>query len=109
MPRDGHGSSDWSTRRTKGSSARRVLDAATRSEAEKQRLIRASNWRTPIIVDVSLGVIIGIVGLVAAIMWAPLPGGAIGAAGLTYAVMAISRGRRWAKIRAAEFEPSDSD
>lgn len=78
---------------------RRVLDAATRSEAEKQRLIAASNWRTPIVVDVTIGVIIGIVGAWLAIAWSPLPGGAIGAAGLTYAAMAISRGRRWARIR----------
>lgn len=98
---------DWSTRRTRGSSARRVLDAATRSEAEKQRLIRASNWRTPIIVDTSIGVLIGIVGLVLAITWSPLPGGAIGAAGLTYAAMAISRGRRWARIRNDEQPDSD--
>ncbi len=90
---------DWSTRRTRGSSARRVLDAATRNEAEKQRLIRASNWRTPIIVDTTIGVLIGIIGLVLAIAWSPLPGGAIGAAGLTYAAIAISRGRRWARIR----------
>lgn len=97
---------DWSTRRTKGSSLRHVLDAATRKEAEKQRLIRASNWRTPIIVDTVLGVAFGIVGLVLAITWSPLPGGAIGAAGFTYAVMAISRGRRWERIRNAE-QPGD--
>lgn len=91
--------SDWSTRRTKGSSLRHVLDAATGHEAEKQGLIQASNWRTPIIVDTVIGVLIGIVGLVLAITWSPLPGGAIGAAGLTYATMAISRGRRWQRIR----------
>lgn len=99
---------NWSTRRTRGSSARRVLDAATRSEAEKQRLIRAPNWRTPIIVDTLIGVGIGITGLVLAITWSPLPGGAIGAAGLTYATMALARGRRWARIRDAEFEQPDS-
>ena len=109
MAKSSEGSSDWSTRRTKGSSARRVLDAATRSEAEKQRLIRSSNWRKPIIVDVTLGLIVGIVGLVLAIVWSPLPGGAIGASGLTYAAMAISRGRRWARIRDEEAEQSGSD
>lgn len=92
-------SDDWSTRRTKGSSLRSILDAATRSEAEKQRLVQSSNWRTPIIVDTSIGVVIGVIGLILAIIWSPLPGGAIGAAGLTYAAMAISRGRRWQRLR----------
>lgn len=100
------GRSDWSTRRTRGSSLRRVLDAATRREEEKQRLIEASNWRTPIIVDTVIGVAIGVVGLVLAITWSPLPGGAIGAAGLTYAYMAIVRGRRWRRLR-EEAEESD--
>ena len=97
-----------SSDRRRGASLRRVLDAAERSEAGKQDLIRASNWRTPIIVDTTIGVIIGVVGLVLAVIWAPLPGGAIGAAGLTYATMAVSRGRRWARIRDDESPDTDA-
>lgn len=100
---------DWATRRTRGSSLRRVLDAATRRESEKQRLIQAPNWRTPIIVDTVLGVAFGIIGVVLAITWSPLPGGAIGAAGFTYAVMAVSRGRRWARLRDGERDASGDD
>lgn len=84
-----------------------MLDAATRREKEKQRLIQASNWRTPIIVDTVLGIVFGIIGVVLAIVWSPLPGGAIGAAGFTYAVMAVSRGRCWARLRDTDSdEPS---
>ncbi len=66
------------------SAMRRVLDAAAQNEASKQRLARASNWRTPIIVDLVLGTIVCLVGFVLSVNWNPIVGGGIAAVGLLY-------------------------
>ncbi len=88
------------TNRT-GASIRRVTQAAERKAAAKQELIHAPNWRTPIIIDVVLGMIVAIIGAILAIVWSPLPGGAIGAAGATYVVMAYKRFKDWSQQRRA--------
>lgn len=87
------------TPRKQTPSLHRVLDAATQSEASKQGLVLAPNWRTPIYVDLVLGTIVFVVGFVLSIAWNPLIGGGIGALGLLYDAMAIRRWRRWAALR----------
>lgn len=87
------------TARKQTSSLRRVLDAATQTEASKQELVMASNWRTPIYVDLVLGTIVFVVGFVLAVTWMPVAGGGIGALGLLYDALAIRRWRRWSALR----------
>jgi hypothetical protein len=87
------------TPRKQATSLRRVLDAATQTEASKQELVMAPNWRTPIYVDLVLGTVVFVVGLVLAIAWSPIAGGGIGALGALYDALAIRRWRRWAALR----------
>lgn len=84
---------------------RRVLDAASRNQESRQELIRASNWRAPIIVDIVLGSIVFIAGLALSIAWSPVPGGAIGAAGAVYVLLAVRRWRTWTELRGEPVEP----
>ena len=87
-------------------SLQRVVDGAERNAANKQALIDAPNWKTPIIVDVVIGSVVFIVGLTLAIVWSPIPGGAIGAAGATYVALAIRRFKDWSALRRV---PKDTD
>ena len=89
------------TPRKQKSSISRVLDAATQTEASKQELVMAPNWRSPIYVDLVLGTIVFVVGLGLAIAWSPVAGGGIGAFGLLYDALAIRRWRRWSELRRA--------
>ncbi len=61
----------------------------------------ASNWRTVLAVDLGLGLAVLAVGLVLAVLWHPVPGGAVGALGGSYAVLVAQRWRRWAAQRRA--------
>jgi hypothetical protein len=63
--------------------------------------VLAANWRTVLAVDLGLGLVVLAMGLVLAVLWHPLPGGAIGALGGTYAVLVAQRWRRWATLRRA--------
>jgi len=52
-------------------------------------------------VDLGLGLAVLAAGLVLAVRWHPVPGGAIGALGGAYAVLVAQRWRRWAALRRA--------
>jgi hypothetical protein len=88
------------------SGLRRVLDAASQNAASRERLARASNWRTPVIVDSILGTIVFVVGFTLSITWNPIVGGGIAAVGLLYVALAIRRWKLWAALRRDE---PDSD
>ncbi len=63
--------------------------------------VLAANWRTVLAVDLGLGLVVLVIGLVLAVRWHPVPGGAIGALGGAYAVLVAQRWRRWAALRRA--------
>ena len=84
----------------------RAAEAVARSTARAQaqrtgreRLIYAPNWRTPLVVDIVLGTIVFVVGVVLAVNWSPIAGGGVGALGALYVVLAVRRWRLWAALR----------
>ncbi len=60
----------------------------------------ASNWRTVLIVDASMGAAVFVAGVVAAVVWNLIVGALLGVAGAAYVVAVARRGRRWAELRA---------
>lgn len=60
----------------------------------------ASNWRTVLIVDASMGAAVIVAGVVAAVLWNLIVGALLGVAGAAYVVAVARRGRRWAERRA---------
>lgn len=55
----------------------------------------APNWRTVVTVDVGLGLVVLVVGVVLAFSWQPVVGSGVASLGLMYVVLAVRRGRRW--------------
>ena len=85
--------------RTEPGIVRRFTDVAYQRGEASERVVHASNWRTPIIIDLVLGTIVFAVGFVLAVNWSPIPGGGIAALGLLYDSLAIRRWRKWAAVR----------
>jgi hypothetical protein len=83
----------------------RLAEVATGQRARRERLIYAPNWRTPLVVDIVVGVVVLLVGLALAIAWNPIGGGGLGALGGIYALLAVRRYRQWAALRAAADRP----
>lgn len=59
----------------------------------------AANWRTVAAVDVGMGVIVVVAGIVLAFVWQPVIGGGIASLGLVYVVLAARRAAEWAQWR----------
>jgi hypothetical protein len=59
----------------------------------------ASNWRTILLVDLVLGLIVSAVGVVVLLKASAFLGALLVAAGWAYAVLIARRGRRWRRIR----------
>jgi hypothetical protein len=55
----------------------------------------ASNWRTVVAVDIAMGVVVMVIGLVLALWWQPLVGSGVSSLGLVYVVLAVRRASRW--------------
>jgi ABC-type Mn2+/Zn2+ transport system permease subunit len=60
----------------------------------------ATNWKQVLVVDALVGVAVVVAGLVLAVVWYPLPGGAVGALGATYVWLVWRRARDWRQMRA---------
>ena len=81
-----------------------VSRATARAEAQRtgrEQVIYSKRWRTPLIVDIVLGSIVLVLGLVLAVNWSPVAGGGFGALGGLYAALAVRRWRLWAGLRGA--------
>ena len=79
-----------------------VARSTARAEAQRtgrERLIYAENWRTPLVVDIVMGTIVFVIGVVLSVDWSPIAGGGIGALGALYVVLAVRRWRLWAALR----------
>ncbi len=79
----------------------KVADVAAGQQERRVALIHAPNWRTPLIIDISIGVAVLLAGLTLSIVWNPIGGGGLGALGALYALLAVRRWRVWAALRAA--------
>jgi hypothetical protein len=55
----------------------------------------ASNWKTVLVVDGLVGVVLLIAGIVLSIAWNPVVGGFIGACGLVYVAFIAKRAQQW--------------
>lgn len=84
----------------------RLAEVATGQRTRREQLIYAPNWRTPLVVDIVIGLIVLLVGLVLAILWNPIGGGGLGALGGIYALLGARRYRQWAALRAAADLPA---
>jgi hypothetical protein len=100
-PVERHEAARAKERRSRGS-AGAVARATRRAEAQRlnrEEVIYSSKWRTPLIVDIVLGSVVFVVGLVIAVDWSPIVGGGLGALGGLYAMLAARRWRLWAALR----------
>lgn len=79
----------------------KLADVAGGQRDRRERLIAASNWRTPLVIDIVLGCVVLLIGLALSIAWNPIGGGGIGALGAIYALLAMRRWRKWAELREA--------
>jgi hypothetical protein len=86
--------------------AGRAADASARTTARaeaqrtgRERLIYAKNWRTPLVVDIVMGTIVFVGGVVLSVNWSPVVGGGLGALGALYVLLAVRRWRLWAALR----------
>lgn len=70
-------------------------------QERREAVIYASNWRTPLMVDVIAGIVVFIGGAVLAVLWSPIIAGGLGALGGLYALLAVRRWRHWAGRRRA--------
>jgi hypothetical protein len=70
-------------------------------QERREMIVFASNWKTPILVDLIGGIVVFIAGAVLAVLWNPVVAGGFGALGALYAVLAIRRWRQWAERRRA--------
>ena len=59
----------------------------------------APNWRTVLIVDVLMGVLMIAAGVVASLVWSVVLGAFLAAVGMVYVLLVARRWRRWAGIR----------
>ena len=59
----------------------------------------ASNWRTVLAVDASLGVVLAALGVLAAVLVDPIAGMVLVAVGVGYLAAVGSRARRWSRLR----------
>jgi hypothetical protein len=59
----------------------------------------ASNWRTVLVVDGTLGMLVSVAGLVLAFAVNPVAGAAAAAVGAGYTALVGARARRWARLR----------
>ena len=59
----------------------------------------ASNWRTVLAVDASLGVVLAAFGVLAAVLVDPIAGVVLVAVGVGYLAAVGSRAWRWARLR----------
>jgi hypothetical protein len=60
---------------------------------------RAPNWRTVLLVDAAIGIVVSIAGVVLALVVNLAVGSLIVAVGAAYTALVGSRARRWARIR----------
>ena len=77
----------------------RLYDVAMQQQASREDLIFSPGWRTPIVVDLVIGTVVAIIGMILAITWQPIGGGGLGAVGLLYGALAIRRWRIWSRLR----------
>jgi len=85
-----------------GRAADAVARSTARAEAQRtgrERLIYAKNWRTPLLVDIVMGTIVFVGGVVLSVNWSPVVGGGIGALGALYVLLAVRRWKLWAALR----------
>ena len=82
-----------------GAAVTRATQRADAQRVGREALIYSPKWRTPLIVDIVLGSIVFVVGLVLAVDWSPIAGGGLGALGGLYASLALRRWRLWAALR----------
>jgi hypothetical protein len=59
----------------------------------------APNWRTVAAVDVSLGLVVLVIGTALSVLWQPVFGAGLASLALVYTVLAVRRGRQWAAWR----------
>lgn len=67
----------------------------------RDRAALAPNWRTPLRVDVSIGLAVALLGISMLTGGLVVLGALLAAAGSAYAALVVRRWRRWAAIRAA--------
>jgi Flp pilus assembly protein TadB len=60
--------------------------------------VYASNWRTVLMVDALMGVVVIVVGVVS-MAWVLVAGAFVAAAGCTYVVLVARRARQWSRWR----------
>ena len=85
-----------------GRAANAAARTTARAEAQRtgrERLIYAKNWRTPLVVDIVMGTIAFVGGVVLSVNWSPVVGGGLGALGALYVLLAVRRWRLWAALR----------